>query len=81
MRSSQKFAVTVLAATSFVSVAQPQTACVNDAPNPYQLVNDWAQLPRPLAPTNNVYVDAKDNAWVFDRCEDKGCAASSVAPI
>ena len=24
-----------------------------------------------LGATNNVYVDAKDNVWVFDRCEDK----------
>jgi len=34
-----------------------------------------------FASTNNVTVDAKDNVWVFDRCEDKGCAGSSVAPI
>ena len=33
------------------------------------------------APTNNVNIDAKDHIWVFDRCEDKGCAGSSVAPI
>jgi sugar lactone lactonase YvrE len=74
--------VAILAATGLVAPAHAQTAaCVNDAPNPYHLVNDWAHMPRPWASTNNVYVDAKDNVWVFDRCEDKGCAASSVPPI
>jgi sugar lactone lactonase YvrE len=65
-----------------VAAAQAQTtACVNDVPNPYHMVNDWAHTPRPWAATNNVFVDPKDNVWVFDRCEDKGCAGSSVAPI
>ena len=77
-----KLIVPVLANTAFVAAALAQNAtCVNDAPNPYHLVNDWAQMPRPWAPTNNVFVDAKDNVWVFDRCEDKGCPGSSVAPI
>jgi len=71
-----------LAPAAFFAAAQAQTGpCVNDAPNPYHLVNDWAQMPRPWAPTNNVFVDAKDNVWVFDRCEDKGCVGSSVPPI
>lgn len=38
-------------------------------------------MPRPWASTNNVYVSPEDHVWVFDRCEDKGCAGSSVAPI
>lgn len=75
-------AAAILAANAILSAAAAQTgACVNDAPNPYHLVNDWAHLPRPWASTNNVYVDAKDNVWVFDRCEDSGCAGSTVAPI
>src|SRR5580700_6889236 len=74
-----RLAMAVLATAAFVA-AQTQT-CVNDAPNPYHLVNDWAQMPRAWAPTNIVFVDVKDNVWVFDRCEDKGCPGSSVAPI
>jgi sugar lactone lactonase YvrE len=83
MRAAQtRLAVAILATTASVAAAQAQTTtCVNDAPNPYHLVNDWAHMPRPWAATNNVYVDAKDNIWVFDRCEDKGCSGSSVAPI
>jgi len=76
------FAVVLLGTTTVVAAAQAQTAaCVNDAPNPYHMVSDWAQMPRPWAPTNNVFVDGKDHVWVFDRCEDKGCLGSSVAPI
>ena len=75
-------AVALLAMTAFAAPAPAQTlSCVNDAPNPYHLVNDWAHLPRPWAQTNNVSVDAKDNVWVFDRCQDGGCAGSTVAPI
>ena len=77
-----RLAIALLATTACVAAAQAQTtACVNDAPNPYHMVNDWAHMPRPWAATNNVAVDAKDNVWVFDRCEDKGCAGSTVAPI
>ena len=77
-----RLAVALLATSTFVSAAQAQTtACVNDAPNPYQMVNDWAHMPRPWAATNNVFVDPKDNVWVFDRCGDSGCAGSNVAPI
>ena len=72
----------MLAVSVFAMAAQAQTTpCLNEAPNPYHMVNDWAQTPRPWAATNNVFVDTKDNVWVFDRCEDKGCAGSSVAPI
>jgi hypothetical protein len=77
-----KLAVILLATTRFVAVAQAQTTtCVNDAPNPYHMVNDWAHTPRPWAQTNNVYVDGRDNVWVFDRCQDGGCVGSTVAPI
>jgi sugar lactone lactonase YvrE len=83
MRASQtRFAVAFVATTAFIAGVQAQTGvCVNDAPNPYHLVNDWAHMPRAWAPTNNVSVDAKDNVWVFDRCEDKGCAGSKVDSI
>src|ERR1700686_1024763 len=83
MRTAQTgLAAAILATTAFVAAAWAQTSpCGNDAPNPYHLVDDWAHTPRSWAPTNNVFVDAKDNVWVFDRCEDKGCVGSIVAPI
>jgi hypothetical protein len=76
-----RLAVASFAMTALLAPARAQTPCVNDAPNPYHLVNDWAHMPRPWARTNNVYVDPKDNVWVVDRCEDAGCAGSRVAPI
>src|SRR5262245_3717439 len=76
-----RLVIALLASTAVAAAAEAQTMCVNDAPNPYHMVSDWAHTTRPWAPTNNVFVDAKDNVWVFDRCEDAGCAASKVAPI
>ena len=70
-----------LCATTAVAAHAQTTACVNDAPNPYHLENDWAHTTRPWAQTNNVFVDAHDNVWVFDRCAEGGCSGSSVAPI
>src|SRR5579863_2504524 len=83
MRAAQtRLSVALLTTTAFVAAVQAQTGtCVNDAPNPYHLVNDWAHMPRSWAPTNNVFVDAKDNVWVMDRCDDKGCLGSSNSPI
>ncbi len=74
---------TILVATALVGVAQAQSSypCVNDAPSPYKQVTGWAHIPRPWAPTNNVFVDGKDNLWIMDRCEDKGCAGSHESPI
>src|SRR6266545_5043890 len=77
-----RFGVALMATTAVVAAAEAQTTtCVNDVPNPYHMVNDWAHTPRPWAQTNNVFVDPKDNVWVFDRCQDGGCAGSTVAPI
>ena len=78
--SPTKLRLAILAITAAAAHAQTAT-CVNDAPNPYRLVNDWAHLPRPWAAANNVYVDAHDNIWVADRCEASGCADSSLAPV
>jgi streptogramin lyase len=74
--------IALLASTAFVTAAMAQTSpCVNDAPNPYKQVTGWEHMPRAWAPTNNVFVDAKDNVWVMDRCGDKGCEGSNGAPI
>ena len=80
---SLRFAIVSFAATALIGVAQAQSSysCVNDLPNPYKQVTGWAQMERPWAPTNNVFVDNKDNIWVMDRCEDKGCLGSHEAPI
>ena len=56
-------AMAILAATALAAAVQAQTGtCVNDLPNPYQLVSDWAHMPRAWAATNNVNVDANISA-------------------
>lgn len=71
----------MFAATASAAYAQASYPCVNEAPNPYTQVTGWAQMPRHFANTNNVFVDAKDNVWVMDRCETKGCLGSKENPI
>ena len=78
-----RFAIVLFATTTAVSAAHAQASypCVNEAPNPYTQVTGWEKMPRAWAATNNVYVDAKDNVWVMDRCEPNGCLNSTASPI
>src|SRR5262245_15768777 len=78
-----RFAMVMFAIGAVIGAAEAQSSysCVNDAPNLYKQVTGWAHMPRPWAPTNNVFVDGKDNVWVMDRCEDQGCLGSKEAPI
>ena len=84
MRSGlASLAIAMLAATALAAAAQAQSSypCANDLPNPYHQVQNWAQTPRPWGPANAVSVDSRNNLWVVDRCEDKGCADSNVAAV
>ena len=78
-----RIAVALFASAAFAAAAQAQSSypCVNDAPNPYRLVTGWADMPRQWSHPLGVDVDAHDNLWAFDRCEEAGCAASKAAPI
>ena len=81
MSAHTKLGAALLTATGWIATPPAQAAsCVKDAPNSSDRVNAGAHMPRPWASTNNVYVDPEDHVWVFDRCEDKSCAGSSVAP-
>jgi len=57
----------------------------NAAPNPYRMLENWAQLPegRQWGAPIGVEVDHRDgkSIWVFDRCGENSCTGSSVAPI
>jgi hypothetical protein len=57
----------------------------NDAPNPYRMVETWAQLPegRAWGAPIGVELDHSDgkSIWVFDRCGADNCTGSNVAPI
>src|ERR1700745_3480390 len=57
----------------------------NAAPNPYRMLESWAQLPegRHWGAPIGVEVDHRDgkSIWVFDRCGENSCSGSNVAPI
>jgi sugar lactone lactonase YvrE len=57
----------------------------NGAPNPYRMLDNWAQLPegRPWGAPIGVELDHSDgkSIWVFDRCGANNCAGSNLAPI
>jgi DNA-binding beta-propeller fold protein YncE len=56
----------------------------NSAPNPYRVIEHWAQLPqgRPWGQAIGVDIDRDGTSvWVFDRCGGKTCEGSHVAPI
>src|SRR5579862_5207954 len=55
----------------------------NDAPNPYQTVTGWAQLPdgRKWGSTAGVDIAPDGNIWAYDRCGANSCADSDLDPI
>ncbi len=79
----KRFVFSLLATTALIGAAQAQSSypCANDLPNPYHLVTQWAETPRPFAPVNAVTFDAANNFWAADRCEQAGCKAIfEIAP-
>ena len=51
--------------------------------NPYRVEEGWAKYPegRKWGSTSAVDVDRDGNIWVFERCGDRSCAESNLAPI
>src|SRR4030081_931484 len=57
---------------------------VNNAPNPYRAVENWAQLPAGRVWGQAISIDIDrdgKSVWVFDRCGSNTCTGSNVAPI
>ena len=50
-------------------------------PNPYEVVDDWAQLDRPWGAASAIYPDGNGNVWVADRCGQNLCAGSDLDPV
>src|SRR5438067_1647768 len=74
----------VLAACGYVTHAQTDGQPVNDRPNPYRALENWARLPagRVWGSTSAVDVDRDGQSiWVAERCGSSTCANSSLAPI
>jgi sugar lactone lactonase YvrE len=78
--------VTASALTMIVrDPAFSQGAGPNAAPNPYKMLDSWAQLPgdRKFGGTIKVQVDHSDgkSIWVFDRCSSGECTNSTLPPL
>lgn len=64
--------------------AQQAPAPVNDRPNPYQTVENWAKLPdgRTWGSTSAVDIDRDGTSiWVAERCGANSCIGSGLDPI
>ena len=74
------FAIALLGTAAAIGGANAQASytCTQtnaNLPNPYHQVMNWSTTPRPWGPVNAVTVDAGDNLWAVDRCEEDGCKA------
>jgi streptogramin lyase len=59
------------------------TPPVNDLPNPYQTISDWATLPPGMTwgGSGGVGFDPAGHIWVLQRCGGNTCAGSAENPI
>jgi hypothetical protein len=76
-------AALVLALISTVGQARVQSD-PNTLPTPYRTVADWAKLPdgRHFGQVIDVRIDRDGTSvWAFERCGDRYCTDSKVAPI
>ena len=67
-----------------LAYTQADVQPVNDRPNPYRTLDDWAKLPdgRTWGSTSAVDVDRDGRSiWVAERCGANSCATSTLPPI
>jgi len=78
-------AILVLAGSAgMAGAASAAPAPVNDPPNPYQTINDWAKMPagRAWGSTSAVAIDRDGRSiWVAERCGANSCADSRLPSI
>lgn len=73
-----------LFATAALSLGTATAEDPNGAPNTYQAIDNWAQLPQGRVFGQAIGMDIDrdgKSVWVFDRCGGKTCTGSTVAPI
>lgn len=64
--------------------AQATMTPVNDLPNPYRTITDWAKMPpgRTWGSTSAVAIDPDGvTVWVAERCGANNCVGSSLDPV
>jgi DNA-binding beta-propeller fold protein YncE len=81
---SLAFAALVTTGATAISAAQATMAPLNDLPNPYKTVTDWAKLPtgRTWGSTSAVDIDRDGKSiWMAERCGTNSCATSNLDPV
>jgi len=84
MARSVSFAAIAFSGLSAIAAAQATMAPVNDLPNPYKTVTDWAKLPsgRTWGSTSAVDIDRDGKSiWMAERCGTNSCATSTLDPV
>jgi streptogramin lyase len=84
MRTIGTTVIAITIACGCLASARTQVAPVNDRPNPYQTLKDWAKLPpgRTWGATSAVDIDRDGQSiWVGERCGGQTCATSTLPPI
>jgi sugar lactone lactonase YvrE len=69
---------------AFAQTTQPDVTPINDRPNPYRTLSNWARLPegRVLGQVSAVDIDIDGTSvWVVERCGGGTCTNSPLAPI
>jgi len=79
------FSAALLTASSalFAQAADSDIKPVNDLPNPYTTISDWAKAPAGFVwgGTGGVGFDPAGNVWVLQRCGANTCAGQTEDPI
>jgi DNA-binding beta-propeller fold protein YncE len=73
-----------IVASAVISPVRARAQDINNAPNPYRAVENWAQLPAGRVWGQAISIDIDrdgKSVWVFDRCGSNTCTGSNVAPI
>ena len=86
MRIPAMFVPAILGmAAAFVMASGPaRSEDPNSAPNPYRVVENWAQLPEGRAWGQAIGIDIDRDGrsvWVYERCGAKLCSGSKLDPI
>jgi len=74
----------VSAGGATTAAAQATMAPLNDLPNPYKTVTDWAKLPsgRTWGSLSAVDIDRDGKSvWIAERCGTNSCATSNLDPV
>ncbi len=74
----------ILIGTGRLAPAQADMAPVNDLPNPYRTIEDWARMPsgRSWGSTSAVAIDRDGvSVWVAERCGANSCTGSRLPSV